>query len=237
MRMHAIDAPEMPGSCRPGRRCTPGDPYASRDYLRRLTKGREVRCEEKDVDSYGRMVVRCTADGKDLGCAMVAGGQAVERYGKLNCTGGTLKPASASVQTPSSRPSPALGQKPGPAQLQAPTARSPQRFITKEVQPPPGVPGWLVAVGLLLLAALNVIGFFLMRQDEQRAGLSSERLALTPRLSEPALLGVAAAGGSAGMLAASFATGHRLDDVRFSRILILLAGVQFGLVAGLLLAR
>jgi len=27
MRLYAIDAPEMPGACRPGRQCTPGDPF------------------------------------------------------------------------------------------------------------------------------------------------------------------------------------------------------------------
>jgi endonuclease YncB( thermonuclease family) len=37
-RLYGIDAPEMPGACRPGRECTPGDPYASRDHLKSLTE-------------------------------------------------------------------------------------------------------------------------------------------------------------------------------------------------------
>lgn len=85
MRLYGIDAPEMPGSCRPGRACTPGDPYAARDRLRGLTKHRTVRCVQTDTDDYGRRIVRCTADGADLSCAMVASGHAVERYGRLDC--------------------------------------------------------------------------------------------------------------------------------------------------------
>ncbi|WP_439545607.1 thermonuclease family protein [Sandarakinorhabdus sp.] len=85
MRLYGIDAPEMPGSCRPGRRCVRGDPYASRDYLRRLTRGRAVKCEVRDVDRYGRSIVNCTADGVNISCAMIAARQAVPRYGKLDC--------------------------------------------------------------------------------------------------------------------------------------------------------
>jgi endonuclease YncB( thermonuclease family) len=36
VRLYGIDAPELPGHCRPGRACTPGNPYASTDNLRRL---------------------------------------------------------------------------------------------------------------------------------------------------------------------------------------------------------
>lgn len=85
MRLYGIDAPEMPGACRSGRQCTPGDPYASRDHLASLTAGRSVRCEQVDADRYGRLVVRCTAGGVDLSCQMVRDGFAVERYGRLRC--------------------------------------------------------------------------------------------------------------------------------------------------------
>ena len=85
MRLYGIDAPEMPGACRPGRACTPGDPYAARDHLAALTAGRTVRCEVVDRDHYGRDVVRCSADGADLSCAMVRDGFAVQRYGRLDC--------------------------------------------------------------------------------------------------------------------------------------------------------
>lgn len=85
MRLTSIDAPEMPGSCRPGRQCTPGDPYAARDHLASLTRGRAVRCREVDVDHYGRQIVQCFADNVDLSCRMVADGYAVERYRRLSC--------------------------------------------------------------------------------------------------------------------------------------------------------
>jgi endonuclease YncB( thermonuclease family) len=85
MRLYGIDAPEMPGACRPGRQCTPGDPIAARDHLRALTAGKSVVCQQVDQDRYGRKIVRCTADGVDLSCSMVRDGYAVERYGRLNC--------------------------------------------------------------------------------------------------------------------------------------------------------
>lgn len=84
IRLASIDAPEMPGHCRAGRRCTPGDPYAAREYLRGMARG-EVQCRRVDTDSYGRTVALCEAGGLDLSCAMVSAGHAVERYGRLAC--------------------------------------------------------------------------------------------------------------------------------------------------------
>lgn len=84
-RLASIDAPEMPGACRPGRACTPGDPYASRDHLSSLTRGKAVKCRQIDTDHYGRDIVQCFADGVDLSCRMVRDGYAVERYGRLDC--------------------------------------------------------------------------------------------------------------------------------------------------------
>jgi endonuclease YncB( thermonuclease family) len=85
MRLYAIDAPEMPGACRSGRVCTPGDPFLARDHLRSLTAGKLVKCRQLDIDRYGRPIVQCVADGIDLSCAMVRDGFAVERYGALRC--------------------------------------------------------------------------------------------------------------------------------------------------------
>jgi endonuclease YncB( thermonuclease family) len=84
IRLAGIDAPEMPGHCRAGRSCTPGDPIASRDYLRSLSSG-VVTCRTTDTDSYGRTVALCEAGGKDLSCAMVAAGHAARRYRSLTC--------------------------------------------------------------------------------------------------------------------------------------------------------
>lgn len=85
MRLYGIDAPEMPGSCRPGRKCTPGAPYAARAHLTALTEGRRVICDQRGTDRYRRVIVRCLAEGIDLSCRMVADGRAVQRYGRLDC--------------------------------------------------------------------------------------------------------------------------------------------------------
>lgn len=85
MRLYGIDAPEMPGACRKGRVCTPGDPYAARDHLISLTRGRRVTCVQVGTDRYRRKIVKCEADGINLSCSMVRDGFAVQRYGKLEC--------------------------------------------------------------------------------------------------------------------------------------------------------
>jgi len=85
IRLAGIDAPEMPGHCREGRECTPGDPYAARRHLVALTRG-AVSCRRVDTDVYGRTVARCeTGDGNDVSCAMIADGHAVHRYRTLWC--------------------------------------------------------------------------------------------------------------------------------------------------------
>jgi endonuclease YncB( thermonuclease family) len=87
MRLYAIDAPEMPGACRVGRWCVPGDPFASRDHLASLTAGHSVTYRVLTHDRYGRPVVQAFADGRDISCDMVRDGFAIERYGKLRCGG------------------------------------------------------------------------------------------------------------------------------------------------------
>jgi len=85
VRLYGIDAPELPGHCRPGRNCTPGDPYASTANLRALVGSGSLQCEAKDTDAYGRTVARCTSRGQDLSCGQVKGGFAVRRYGWIWC--------------------------------------------------------------------------------------------------------------------------------------------------------
>lgn len=85
IRLSSIDAPELPGHCRKGRECTPGDPYASTDNLRALVKGEAVQCRQVDTDHYGRAVAFCSVKGQDLSCAQYEGGYAVMRYGFLSC--------------------------------------------------------------------------------------------------------------------------------------------------------
>lgn len=85
MRLYGIDAPEMPGACAKGRRCTPGNPYASRDNLTAITRGQRVQCRQIDTDRYGRKIVQCYAGRTDISCAQVRARQAVPRYGNLQC--------------------------------------------------------------------------------------------------------------------------------------------------------
>lgn len=86
VRLASIDAPELPGHCRRGRVCTPGDPFASTDNLRRLVGDGRVECKAVDTDRYGRTVAFCYASGSNLSCAQVRAGAAVVRYGALSCS-------------------------------------------------------------------------------------------------------------------------------------------------------
>jgi hypothetical protein len=84
IRLMGIDAPEMPDHCRPGRRCTKGDPLAAKEYLQSLATGR-VTCRVTEIDHYGRSIARCHAGEVDLSCAMIASGHAVRRYSNISC--------------------------------------------------------------------------------------------------------------------------------------------------------
>ena len=85
IRLASIDAPELPGHCRPGRQCTPGDPYASTENLERLVTAQPVTCRPVDMDRYGRTVAYCEAAGHDLSCAQIAAAAAAVRYGDPMC--------------------------------------------------------------------------------------------------------------------------------------------------------
>lgn len=94
VRLAEIDAPEMPGHCRAGRVCAPGDPYASKAALQKALEGGAVRIRKLATDRYGRTVAAVTAGGADLSCAQVRGGYAIPQlkwgdYGVLraDCPG------------------------------------------------------------------------------------------------------------------------------------------------------
>lgn len=76
VRLSSIDTPEMPGACRPGRACAPGNPHAAKAALERLITGRTVRCEPVGM-SYNRVAAWCSVGGVDLSCAMVRSGHAI----------------------------------------------------------------------------------------------------------------------------------------------------------------
>lgn len=247
MRLHGIDAPEMPGSCRPGRACTPGDPYAARDQLQSLTRGRDVVCEQVDMDDYGRRIVECRANGQNIGCAMVASGQAVERYGSPDCGGGS--DASENTHWPGGEP-PRPGRvdppAPPPAKRPLPPPRVPEepvrgpnldetradigygRAVIQEnlsLVPPPAVAlGWL--------AIINLIGFAMMASDKRRATESGR--GRVRRIPEARLLGIAAIGGSGGVLVAQQLLRHKTLKQPFARNLMLITGLQIGVIIGIL---
>lgn len=85
MRLYGIDAPLMPGKCRPGRACIPGSPYAARDHLAILTRNKRVKCTPQTLERFGQRLVRCTAGKTDLSCGMIAAGFAFERQTPLAC--------------------------------------------------------------------------------------------------------------------------------------------------------
>ena len=71
-RLWGIDAPEA------GHLCTDGWPagQTATEHLRALIRNRQVSCEPRTLDRYGRTVAICHADGRDLGADMVADGHA-----------------------------------------------------------------------------------------------------------------------------------------------------------------
>jgi endonuclease YncB( thermonuclease family) len=85
VRLVGIDAPELPGHCRVGRECTPGDGFAAKRALAALLRQGPVICAPTGRDKYGRLLARCTVARQDLSCTMVARRQAVVRYTRLKC--------------------------------------------------------------------------------------------------------------------------------------------------------
>lgn len=84
IRLVGIDAPEMPGHCRRGRRCTPGDPYAAKRSLEAGLSGR-LRIDRVGYDRYGRTLARVSGARGDLSCRQLRSGTAVRRYGRYPC--------------------------------------------------------------------------------------------------------------------------------------------------------
>lgn len=76
IRLLAIDAPEMPGHCRRGRVCAPGDPYASTESLRSAMVG-DLSIDRVGEDHYGRTLARVAGDKGDLSCWQLERGHAI----------------------------------------------------------------------------------------------------------------------------------------------------------------
>ena len=76
IRLIGIDAPELPGHCRRGRRCAPGDPYRSMSSLASALHGRAT-IKRLGTDRYGRTLALVAVNGNDLSCYQLATGNAV----------------------------------------------------------------------------------------------------------------------------------------------------------------
>lgn len=76
IRLLGIDAPEMPGHCRSGRNCAPGDPFASKQSLAAALSG-TIRIERYGEDRYGRTLAALSGGSGDLSCWQLQHGQAI----------------------------------------------------------------------------------------------------------------------------------------------------------------
>lgn len=76
IRLFGIDAVEASQTCeRAGNIWSCGRDAAA--AMSAIVEGRNLQCERRDVDAYGRIVAVCVRDGRDIGRAMVQMGLAV----------------------------------------------------------------------------------------------------------------------------------------------------------------
>lgn len=76
VRLVGIDAPELPGHCRPGRDCAPGDPYAATSTLGAMVRS-SMPIRRYGEDHYGRTLAAVEGAEGDMSCAQIRGGRAV----------------------------------------------------------------------------------------------------------------------------------------------------------------
>jgi endonuclease YncB( thermonuclease family) len=86
IRLIGINAPEMPGHCRRGMDCPPGDGRVSKEKLRSFVEGKRLtirRFRTKKgkllTDKYGRTLAVVYADGINIACHQLRTGQALYR--------------------------------------------------------------------------------------------------------------------------------------------------------------
>ena len=78
IRLLGIDAPELPGHCRNGRNCAPGDPVASSHNLQKALNAR-MTIWRMGTDRYGRTLALIESGGRDLACHQLMGDHAIYR--------------------------------------------------------------------------------------------------------------------------------------------------------------
>jgi len=76
IRLHGVDAPELNQTCsRQGQSWACGKDASAK--LAQLVSGANLRCEQRDIDDYDRIVATCKAQQMDIGQTMVEAGLAV----------------------------------------------------------------------------------------------------------------------------------------------------------------
>jgi hypothetical protein len=78
IRLLGIDAPELPGHCREGRSCAPGDPITSTGSLRAALTGK-LTIQRITTDRYGRTIALVSGSEGDLSCWQLRRGKAIYR--------------------------------------------------------------------------------------------------------------------------------------------------------------
>ena len=76
IRLLGIDGPEMPGHCRAGRDCAPGDPFRSKVSLSDAMAPK-MGIERMGTDRYGRTLAMVTGPDGDLSCWQLKHRQAI----------------------------------------------------------------------------------------------------------------------------------------------------------------
>jgi micrococcal nuclease len=82
IRLLGVDAPELPGHCRIGRHCVPGDPFAASSALETAVRGGDLQISAVGTDRYGRTLANIYAHGRNISCALIRQGsvQYIERW-------------------------------------------------------------------------------------------------------------------------------------------------------------
>lgn len=86
IRLNAVAAREMNGTCRPGQPCPTASALAAKHELQSIVLGHVLSCKQTGT-SYNRVTAICwTESGLEVNCAMVRSGKALiwDRYNRQN---------------------------------------------------------------------------------------------------------------------------------------------------------
>lgn len=199
-----------------------GDPFAARDHLRSLTRGKTLQCVQADADTYGRVIVNYTAGAVNISCAMIESGHGVARYAAINC-GQLAAPEAAFNVTvdPSTEAMPHSAPEPPPVIVPAdrPSRAGPFRIGFDLVQ---------IALFALLLINLITWALFVLDKRGAETGHSRERIA------EHSMLGFSLMGGSPAARHATNRLRHKSAKHNFKQQLSLISGLPICAFIGLL---